>query len=136
MLKIFYFFILIFPILFLSACSSNTLQETVVKPIIDEFEEAGIKLKEREEYSNLFSISGSDEKQYEVDGGSIYLIYGYSNKEKIMEELTRIFAETEFQYPPESLYTDKFCIIYIRKSDYEVFDQKIDTLFEHNLKGI
>ncbi|TYS62607.1 hypothetical protein FZC76_20450 [Sutcliffiella horikoshii] len=124
MLKRFYFCILTFSILFLSGCSSNTQEETVVKPILNEFEEAGVTLKEREKNSDLFTFSGSDEKQYGVEGGSIYIIYGYSDKEKIMEELRKVFAETEFQYPPKSLYTDKFCIIYIKKSENEMIDQK------------
>ncbi|NMH74768.1 hypothetical protein HF078_16945 [Bacillus sp. RO2] len=134
MLKRFYCYIMTLSIILLSACSSNGQEEAVVKPILNEFEKAGIPLTEREKYNELVIFSGSNEKQYEVESGNIYLIYGYSNKEKITEELRKIFAETEFEYPPKSLYSDKFCIIYIKNSDNEVIDKKIDALFEHNLK--
>jgi hypothetical protein len=121
-----------FSIIILTACNSISQEESIIKPILGEFQEAGISLKETTKKSPSFSFSGSDEKHYEFNGGNIYLIYNFGNKDRIVDKLTTLFAEAEFPYGFKDLYTDKFIIIFLANSDSKDLGtfEKIESIFQ------
>lgn len=129
MIKRIFSSIVFFSIIIFTACNSHSQEESIIKPILSEFQEAGISLKEKTEKSPSFSFSGSDEKHYEFNGGNIYLIYTFGNKDRIVDKLTTLFAEAEFPYGVKSLYTDKFIIVFIASSEHLDTKEKIENIF-------
>lgn len=122
--------ILLCSIIVLSACNMNSQAKTIVGPILSEFHEAGITLDEKTEKSKTFNFSGSDEKHYEFKGGYVYLIYNFGSKEVIIDKLTTIFAEAEFPYGVNSLYTDQFIIIFIASNENPDISENIESIFQ------
>lgn len=120
-----------FSIIILTACNSNSQEESIIKPILSEFQDAGFSLKEKTEKSPSFSFSGSDEKHYEFNRGNIYLKYNFgNNKDRIANKLTTLFAEAEFPYGVKSLYTDKFIVVFIASSETLDTKEKIENIFQ------
>ncbi|GAA0339581.1 hypothetical protein GCM10008967_32420 [Bacillus carboniphilus] len=92
--------------------------------VVDEFEKAGIPLGEKKVKSRTFDFEGSDEKNYGFSGGTLYLIYNYSDKEKIVDEVRRVLAESEFSYPLKTLYTNEFCLIFAPSNNNSEINRK------------
>ncbi|MBP3951821.1 hypothetical protein [Bacillus suaedae] len=122
--------IVLFSIIVLAACNMNSQSESILNPILSEFQEAGITLKEETEKAKTFSFPGSDEKYYEFKDGYVYLIYNFDSKEVIIDKLTTIFAEAEFPYDVNSLYTYQFIIIFIASSENPDIAEKIESIFQ------
>ncbi|QHE53358.1 hypothetical protein [Pontibacillus sp. HMF3514] len=70
------------------------------------FKEVGIVFEEQTNTSKTFTVSGADEKQFKFEGGTIYLIYDYEEKEKIIDQLNKVLAETEFPFSVKKLYKE------------------------------
>ena len=116
----------------INGCESK--EDAIVSNVVNEFENNGIQLKEKEPLSKSFNFTGSKTKQYEFSGGVVYLIYGFEGKdtikEIILEKLTGHFAETEYPYSVKKLYTDTFQLIFIANSDDPQTASAIDTIFQ------
>lgn len=119
-----------FTIITLSACGSDSHHDSILDPILCEFVDAGITLKEQGNKSETFTFFGSDEKHYEFNEGTIYLLYNFKNRESVIENLTKVFAETEFPYHVDKLYTDKFIIIFVANSDNSNTKKKVEKIFQ------
>ena|SRR5690606_33443265 len=116
----------------ITGCESN--EDAIVSNLVSEFETHGIEWKEKENLSKTFNFRGSKTKQYEFNGGSIYVIYGFEGKETIkktiLDELTKHFAETEYPYDVKSLYTDSFHLIFIANSNDSDTKKTIESIFQ------
>ncbi|MCT2535185.1 hypothetical protein NC661_11760 [Aquibacillus koreensis] len=130
MFKRFFYIILLSFQVILSACNSDSHVESIVKPIKGMFGESGIQLQEKEEKSNTFTFSGSDEEHYTFNDGNIYLLYNFSNRDRVAEQLTTVFAEEEFPYGVSRLKTEQFIIIFIADSESNDTKEKIESVFQ------
>ncbi|WP_345239410.1 hypothetical protein [Pontibacillus salipaludis] len=125
-----------FSLIILSACNSNSHIESIVEPILSEFQETGIILNEKKEKSKAFTFAGSDEKHYEFNGGTVYLLFDFgSKKDRIVGKLTTLFAEAEFPYGVNSLYTDNFILVFTANSYNVEIEEKVDYIFQTIEKG-
>jgi len=123
-------------ILILSSCSSNSESSTIPKHVKSEFNEVGIVLKEQPKLSKIFTVSGADEKQFEFEGGTIYLIYDYQDKERTISQLKKALAETEYPFTVKKLYKETFSMIYVPTRNDAETDQKIQDVISKLKRGI
>ncbi|WP_156969190.1 hypothetical protein [Pontibacillus chungwhensis] len=87
-------------------------------------------MNEKTEKSKIFTFAGSDEKHYDFNGGSVYILYDFGSKDRIVDKLKTILAETEFPYGVNSLYTDQFIIVFIANDGNREVEEKVEYIFK------
>lgn len=125
---------LVMCIFILSSCSFNSESSPVPKHVKSEFKEVGIVLKEQTKPSETFTVSGADAKQYEFEGGTIYLIYDFEDKERMIDQLKKVLAETEFPFTVKKLYKENFSMIYVPTRNDTKIDKKIQAVISKLMK--
>jgi hypothetical protein len=115
----------------ISGCSyNNETTNIVIENVLSAFDEEGIELTEKEDKSRTFKYPNSKEENYKFDGGTIYLFYGFDQTKQIEEKIRATLAETEFLYPPQVSYYDKFVIIFMPNTDNIEITEKVNLVFD------
>ncbi|WP_057761918.1 hypothetical protein [Cytobacillus praedii] len=127
-------YILIALVTIISGCSVNDKTTNSIKEnVLSAFEEEGIELSVKKANSNSipFDYPNSKESIYQIDGGRIYcLFYGYDQTKQIEKKIRATLAETEFLYPLQVSYYDKFAIIFIPTTDNTEITEKVDLVLD------
>lgn len=123
--------ILITVVKIIAGCSySNETTNIVKEYILTRFEEEGIELTIKEDKSRTFDYPNSKEENYQFNGGTICLFYGFDQTKQIKEKIRATLAETEYLYVPQVFFYDKFAIIFIPKADNIEITEKVNLVFD------